>query len=71
MNAVETLQELDAIIIARLSGHGPWLVDPETANALNRKLMQMGLWEGDPVIALPLGGRFPAPQVVCRAGGSK
>jgi hypothetical protein len=48
MNAPEILNELDTIIISRLFGPGRWLVDRESANALNRKLMQMGLCESVP-----------------------
>jgi hypothetical protein len=48
MNALEILNELDAIIVSRLFGPGPWLVDRESADALGRKLMQMGLLERVP-----------------------
>jgi hypothetical protein len=48
MNALEILCELDAIIIARLFGPHPWLVDRETGNALGGKLLQMGLEEKVP-----------------------
>ena len=45
LDKLEILQELDALIVARLFGHAPWLTDPETAIALQKMLMQMRLEE--------------------------
>jgi hypothetical protein len=45
MNEQEVSQKLDDIIVARLFGHEPWLVDRETGAALSRTLSEMGLEE--------------------------
>ncbi len=48
MNRSKVLQELDALVFARLFGSRPWLADRETAAALKRKLAQLGLEEQVP-----------------------
>ncbi len=48
MNRSKVIQELDALVFARLFGSRPWLVDRETAVALKRKLAQLGLEEQVP-----------------------
>jgi len=49
------------MVVARLFSGQPWLADPETCSAVNRKLIEMGLLKqvhDDPIIAwriTPLG----------------
>ena len=42
------VQELEAIVQLRLFGRGRWLADRETCRALERTMMQLGLWERVP-----------------------
>jgi hypothetical protein len=48
MNRYKILAEVEVIVLARLFGNGPWLIDPETGVALQRRLEQMGLEERVP-----------------------
>jgi hypothetical protein len=41
----EVLRELHPMVVDRLFGHGPWLVDRESGPVLSAKLVQMGLDE--------------------------
>ena len=45
MNKAKIICELENMFAARLFGRQPWLADPETCDAVRRKLMQMGLVE--------------------------
>jgi hypothetical protein len=45
MNKAEIIAELENMSVARLFGREPWLADPETISAYDRKLIQMGLIE--------------------------
>jgi hypothetical protein len=45
MNKAKIIAELENMAVARLFSDRPWLADPETASALHRKLVQMGLVE--------------------------
>jgi len=42
------VQKLEAIVQFRLFGRGGWLADRETCHALERTLMELGLWERVP-----------------------
>jgi len=61
MNKAEIIAELENMVVARLFSGQPWLADPETCSAVNRKLIEMGLLKqvhDDPIIAwriTPLG----------------
>ena len=44
-NKAKIIAELENMVAARLFGRQPWLADRETFSAVNRKLIQMGLWE--------------------------
>jgi hypothetical protein len=48
MSKSKILAEVDAMVSARLFGSGPWLSDPESGVALQRRLEQMGLEERVP-----------------------
>jgi hypothetical protein len=48
MSKSKILAEVDAMVSARLFGSGPWLSDPESCVALQRRLEQMGLEERVP-----------------------
>jgi hypothetical protein len=41
----QVLRDLHTLVVTRLFGNGPWLVDPETAHRISRKLCEMGLDE--------------------------
>ena len=43
MNKNEVFSELLSLVVARLYGGHPWPADRETVEALNRKLLQLGL----------------------------
>jgi hypothetical protein len=45
MRKSKILAEVETIVFARLFGGGPWLTDPETAVALQKRLEHMGLEE--------------------------
>ena len=45
MNKAKIIAELENMVVTRLFGRQPWLADPETCDAVRRKLMQMGLVE--------------------------
>jgi hypothetical protein len=45
MNKTQIIAELENMVASRLFSGQPWLADPETFSAINRKLIQMGLWE--------------------------
>ena len=45
MNKAKIISELENMVVTRLFGRQPWLADPETCDAVRRKLMQMGLVE--------------------------
>ena len=45
MNKAKIISELENMVVARLFGRQPWLVDRETHSAVKRKLIQMGLVE--------------------------
>jgi hypothetical protein len=45
INKAEIIAELENMVAARLLSGQPWLADRETFSAINRKLIQMGLWE--------------------------
>jgi hypothetical protein len=45
MNKAEIIAELENMVADRLLSGQPWLADRETFSAINRKLIQMGLWE--------------------------
>jgi hypothetical protein len=47
MNKAQIIAELENMVAARLFSGQPWLADPETCSAVDRKLIQMGLWEQD------------------------
>ena len=44
-NEAKIIAELENMVVARLFSDQPWLADPETFSAANRKLIQMGLVE--------------------------
>jgi hypothetical protein len=48
MSKSKIIAEVDAMVSARLFGSGPWLRDPESGVALQRRLEQMGLEERVP-----------------------
>src|SRR5262245_6487248 len=41
----QVLRDLDTLVVSRLFGNGPWLVDAETGRRISRKLSEMGLEE--------------------------
>ena len=41
----QVLRDLDTLVVSRLFGNGPWLVDAETESRISRKLCEMGLVE--------------------------
>jgi hypothetical protein len=41
----QVLRDLDTLVVSRLFGNGPWLVDAETAPRISNKLCEMGLEE--------------------------
>jgi len=45
MNKAQIIAELENMVVARLFSGQPWLADPETVSAYERKLIQMGLIE--------------------------
>jgi len=45
MNKAEIIAELENMVVARLFSGQPWLADPETVSAYERKLIQLGLIE--------------------------
>jgi hypothetical protein len=45
MNKAKIIAELENMVAARLFSAQPWLADPETISAYDRKLIQMGLIE--------------------------
>jgi hypothetical protein len=45
MNKAKIISELENMVAARLFGRQPWLADRETCAAIDRKLLELGLWE--------------------------
>lgn len=48
MDKRDVIQDMHAMIDARLFGSRPWLLDQDTAEAVERKLDDLGLWERIP-----------------------
>jgi hypothetical protein len=45
MNRAQIIAELENMVVARLFSRQPWLADRETCAAIDRKLLELGLWE--------------------------
>ena len=48
INKAEIVAELEAMVSTRLFGQCQWLTDQETFFAVNKRLIDLGLWEPDP-----------------------
>jgi hypothetical protein len=46
MDRLNIVMGLEAIVVARLFGVGPWLVDRQTADTLSKRLVQLGVLPG-------------------------
>jgi hypothetical protein len=55
MNKAKIITELENMVVARLFSRQPWLADRETCAAIDRKLLELGLWDPCGWQITPLG----------------